>query len=355
MKVIVWTSTIYRLYKEIGGVGGIAVQMSFWAQTFLDMNWRVYSISNTERVDINGITFLKMPQFRFVGIIVELLYSFFYIATIRPDVIVFRGASRSIFFLSLLSKLYSVKLVFFGASDTDFKKGKELLAHEYDRLLYREGLKNISYFVVQNKIQYDLLVSRYKNKEVIIIPNIWLQQEKFDTTYRDCILWVANFYDFKRPQWFLQLAKDFPQYKFLMVGGRGKDSYLFESMKKEAGTLTNLEFTGQKSFQEVNRLFCRAKYYICTSEIEGFPNTFLQSWSNSIPIITSFDPGSLVSKKGLGLVITTYDDLKTAISLIESDEKLYFKLQNNIEKYFVEFHDNKSGYEKLVDAFSLCK
>ena len=53
MKVIVWTPFVYNLYREIGIIGGIAIQMSFWAQTFLQKGWDVYSISNVENTEIN--------------------------------------------------------------------------------------------------------------------------------------------------------------------------------------------------------------------------------------------------------------------------------------------------------------
>ena len=333
MKVIVWTSSVYNLYREIGIVGGIAIQMSFWAKTFLEKGWQVYSISNYEKTNIDGIQFLKIPHLPIVGYFVDLLYSFFYIATIRPDVILFRGASRSLAHLSLFAKLFGVKLIFFGASDTDFKKEQELIGRKHDRVLYRFGLRNTKYFVAQNQVQYDLLFNAYNKENILTIPNIWLQQEQGNRE-RDIILWVSNFRQLKRPQWFIQLAKDFPQYKFVMVGA-ALDKQLFDECKSEADKLSNLDFMGGQSFANVNDIFTRAKYFVCTSEIEGFPNTFLQSWSNSIPIITTFDPSSLVANKNLGLVVNSYEELKNAITKIEKDKTLYKEMQNNIENYFI--------------------
>ncbi len=347
MKVIVWTPFVYNLCREIGIVGGIAIQMSFWAQTFLQKGWDVYSISNVENTEINGIRFIKIPHLRIIGILVDIFYSFYYIACIRPDVILFRGASRSLAYLSLFSKLFGVKLIFFGASDTDFKKGQELIGRKHDRVLYRFGLCNTKYFVAQNQLQYDLLLNAYDKKNVIVIPNIWLQQEQGNRE-RDIILWVSNFRQLKRPQWFIQLAKDFPQYKFVMVGA-AFDKQLFDECKSEADTLSNLDFMGGQSFANVNEIFTRAKYFVCTSEIEGFPNTFLQSWSNSIPVITTFDPSSLVANKNLGLVVNSYDELKNAIIKIEKDEMLYKEMQNNINNYFIQSHSALMQYDKLLN------
>lgn len=345
MKVIFWTNFIYDLYKERGLIGGIAVQMSFWAQTFLDNGWSVYSISNKESTRLNGINFFKIPYIPVLNIVIEFIYSFFYVIIIRPDVIVLRGANRYLAFLSLWAKLFSVRLIFFGASDVNFQYEKEGINRKHDRILYRFGLRNTDYFVAQNKVQYDLLINEYNKKNIITIPNIWLKQDQ-DNQQRDVILWVANFRQLKRPQLFIQLARDFPQYQFVMIGG-WLDKDLFDDCKREADKLQNLEFMGAQSFMNVNKEFARAKYFICTSEIEGFPNTFLQSWSNSIPIITTFDPSSLVLNKRLGLVVKSYEELKDAVLLIESDKKLYADLQKNINDYFELSHNAVTQYDML--------
>ena len=351
MKVIVWTPFVYNLYREIGIVGGIAIQMSFWAKTFLEKGWHVYSISNYDKTNIEGIQFLKIPQLRIAGYFIDLLYSFFYIATIRPDVILFRGASRTLAHLSFFAKMFGVKLIFLGASDTDFKYEQELINRRHDRVLYRFGLRNTKYFVAQNQLQYDLLVNAYNKKNVIIIPNIWMPQQQVNAE-RDIILWVSNFRQLKRPQWFIQLAKDFPQYKFVMIGA-AFDTMLFNECEREANQLQNLEFMGGQSFANVNKLFARAKYFVCTSEIEGFPNTFLQSWSNSIPVITTFDPSSLVKDKELGIVVDSYVELKKALGLIENDKDLYLKEKNNIDNYFTQSHSAIRQYDKLINLINL--
>ena len=236
-------------------------------------------------------------------------------------------------------------MIFFGASDVNFQYEKEGIRRKHDRMLYRFGLRNTKYFVAQNQLQYDLLVNAYNKKDVIIIPNIWLTQEQ-NNKEREIILWVANFRQLKRPQWFIQLAKDFPQYKFVMVGAT-IDNILYEECKSEADKLSNLDFMGGQSFANVNEIFTRAKYFVCSSEYEGFPNTFLQSWSNSIPVITTVDPSALVKDKGLGVVVDSYDELKNAVELIENDKELYLKMKNNIDNYFTQSHSAVNQYSKM--------
>ncbi len=60
-------------------------------------------------------------------------------------------------------------------------------------------------------------------------------------------------------------------------------------------------------------LFSRAKIFLNTSQIEGFPNTFLQAWVRSVPVVTFFDPDSLVKQRQLGRTAADFDDMVDAI------------------------------------------
>jgi glycosyltransferase involved in cell wall biosynthesis len=67
-------------------------------------------------------------------------------------------------------------------------------------------------------------------------------------------------------------------------------------------------------------LFDRAKVFLNTSSIEGFPNTFLQAWIRGVPVVSFFDPDALIRRLSLGRVASSLDEMREAIrGLLEFD------------------------------------
>lgn len=352
-KIIIWIKGIDDLIDEKGKVGGLTVQMYFWAQIFNKNDWKVFSFSEKKTKIIQNIQFLKFPTKRYVGIFIELIYSLFYILKIKPDVIYFRGAGRGLSYVSLYSKLTKCNFVFLGASDTDFKTGSELIQTKHDKILFRRGLNRVKYFITQNNFQQKLLKNNYNKNKSIIIPNIWINTlNEYSKPNSEFVLWVSNFRNLKRPKWFLNLAKSYSYEKFVMAGG-SIDNVLYENCKNTAQSIHNLIFLGPKPFNTVNSLFEKAKIFVCTSEIEGFPNTFLQAWSYNIPVITTFDPSNLVKKKQLGIVVNNIEELYEAMNQLLNDAELYLRIQKNIQAYFNEAHSPQKAYEKVINFLSL--
>lgn len=353
-RVLLLTDTIYDFYNGGQKVGGIAVQMSLWAKVFQSHGWRVYSLSQDTEITQNDVTFVKYPRIGgFFGILLEIWLALLIVVKVKPHVLICRGARREMTFFLFWSRLIRSKFVFFGASDNDFKPEEELIVDKKSRLLYRIGLRFVKSCVLQNQNQAMLLQTNYGKKQTLIIPNIWsLSEAKDRESYRDIdFLWVGNFRKLKRPEWFIKLAIDFPTLRFVMVGG-AIDQDFYERCVKDSYEVKNLQFMGYIPFNEVNNLFQRTKYYICTSYIEGFPNTFLQAWSNNIPIITSFDPSGLVRKEKIGIVVNDYEELKRAVNELIGNVAKQESLKLNVKKYFEHSHNMDRMYLRLLEFLS---
>lgn len=349
-RVLLLTDTIYDFYNEGKKVGGIAVQMSFWAKVFLSHGWSVYSLSQEIETTQNGVTFVKYPRKGgLYGILLEVWLALVIVLRVRPDVIICRGARRKMTFFLFWSRLIRSKFVFFGASDNDFKPEEELIVDKKSRLIYRIGLRCVKYFVLQNQNQVTLLQANYGKNHTLVIPNIWIEGG-FDApeVIKDIdLLWVGNFRELKRPTWFVELAKKYPEFRFVMVGGI-YDEELYHKCEEEASKCENLSFLGQTSFDNVNLLFRRSRLYICTSTIEGFPNTFLQAWANNIPVITTFDPGGVVRERKLGFVVIKYEDLCEKVEQFLYDLDTYHECTHLIKLYFNEEHSANNRFEDLM-------
>lgn len=349
-KVIIWNTGIDNLIAGQGAVGGLTVQLYFWAKTFVSRGWEVYSFSRNKKCSLEGIHFLYSKKYRFVDIIYNFFSSLYVLLHIRPEIVVCRGADRSLFWIALFAKVVRAKCLFFGASDVNFVVGKDtLVGNKINTLLYRRSLSFVSHIIVQNEVQKKTLQANY-NRESLVIPNIWLNKPtESDNNKEYDVLWVANMRRLKRPEWFISLAKEMPNYKFAMVGGvtLGDRDY-FLQIKKMTQGIDNCDFLGSLPFVDVNRLFEKVKILVCTSEYEGFPNTFLQAWANGVPVVSTVDPNNLLSSKFLGYVIQTKKELHSKVELLLTNQSIYETQSENIKGYFEQSHSAANAFDLLM-------
>lgn len=357
-KVILWTTNIddFVLKNPTLKIGGILVQMFMWSQAFADNNWAVFSLSNNRKCfnkKIGSIFFLPSLKLKYITPIISIFNCIYIFLYVQPQLIIVRGATRDLFMLQLISKLLKVKLLLMIASDSDLRKNEELISRPHDKILYRLGLRFTSNFIVQNISQKKIVRKLNYNSNTILIPNIWLHDPipvKGDKVKKQ-ILWVSNFRKLKRPEWFIKLAQKYPTRQFVMIGG-AIDQVHFDYCKKISERTPNLKFLGSLNFPEVNTYFSMCRLFICTSEIEGFPNTFLQAWSNKCPVISTFDPSNLIRNQELGAFCNSFEEVCMAIEAFEN-RGLYTRVQINIERYFMRNHDAHSQFKLVAKNFSL--
>ena len=87
----------------------------------------------------------------------------------------------------------------------------------------------------------------------------------------------------------------------------------FDDVAAAAARLPNVTMLGAVRYADTGALFDRAKIFLNTSSIEGFPNTFLQAWIRGVPVVSFFDPDGLVNRLQLGRIATSLDDMREAI------------------------------------------
>lgn len=349
-KVLIWSKSISDLMN--GNAYGIAVQLFFWAQTFANHGWQVTTFTPHKSFIKEGIRFKHTSRWGKLEIVHEWLSILWNLIASRPQIVLHRGADRVAYPLAVLSKICNVQFVQFGASDTDFEPGKELIAGgDHNRKLWQKSLKVAEYVVTQNAYQQYSL-KQHTGKESLLLSNIWRKPDSNGAkqSHTTDVVWVANLRRLKRVEWILNTAKAMPHLQFTIIGGpSGNEKEYYHTIEKEAKTIPNLHFLGKRTFQEANAIVANSRLLCCTSEFEGFPNTFLQAWACDVPVVSTVNPNNCITEFCLGRVISDVSQLRFAIDELLNSDELYAQCQQNIRDYFAQHHDADRAYQNVLD------
>ncbi len=220
--------------------------------------------------------------------------------------------------LALYCRRFGKRFVFRCASDSDCDKSRLLVQYARDRWLYAYGLRRADAILVQSALQAETLARSYGLAGRVAGM---LVETPSATLARDIdVLWVANIRRLKRPDRILQLADALPEAKIHMAGGSLRDeAAMFGDVSRAAAGRTNVHFHGRLSYSDANALYGRARVLVNTSDIEGFPNSYLQAWIRGVPVVTFIDPDSTIERKGLGVVARSFAQMLDAIRRLLGD------------------------------------
>ncbi|MCP4709280.1 MAG: glycosyltransferase family 4 protein [Planctomycetes bacterium] len=227
--------------------------------------------------------------------------------------------------------------------DGTYRQRKPLLGWAFDRTLRRAEI-----VLAQNKTDGALLAERVRITPRVI-PN-GHRLEQMDEKDRELILWVGRSAEFKRPDVFIELARQNPEENFCMICQRATEDENYSELVKQAGEVENLEFISSAPFGEIDRYFQRAKVFVNTSEAEGFPNTFIQACKCGTPILSlQVNPDGFLDKHGCGVCVAGDKKL--------FEEKLHYLMQAEMggeyggkgRRYVEEHHD----ISKIVEQYKI--
>jgi glycosyltransferase involved in cell wall biosynthesis len=354
-RVLIWSTAVGDFVDGDKSVGGIAVQLYFWAQIFAKKGWQVTTLTHSKSFIKDDIAFKRVRRHKKFKILHEWLSVFREMLLVRPHIVISRGAGRISYPLAIVSRWFGVKFVFFGASDVNFEPGKELIAGgEHNRKLWHKAVKKIKYIVVQNAHQQETLKKNYQ-KDSLMLFNLWGEAKTVKIPdFQTDVVWVANLRRLKRADWMVNAAKALPQYDFTIVGGRtGQEPEYYDEIEKMSSGISNLHFLGKKSFAETNAIVSQSRLLCCTSTFEGFPNTFLQAWAFGIPVVSTVNPSDVITTNNLGVVVEAEDGFRAALQSMLSNTEEYKRKCMAVEDYFEQHHSPEVNYQKLVEYLDL--
>lgn len=224
-------------------------------------------------------------------------------------------------FTAWFAKSMNRQFIFRVASDSDCEREHGRLQFWRDRKLFNFGLHRANLIAAQTTHQANMLRENHGLESHVINMMVESPRRDAPATKDIDVLWVSNFRSLKRPELVLELARQLPDVKFTMAGGPMPNGQTyFDDMRAAASRLPNVTMLGAVRYRDSGALFDRAKIFLNTSSIEGFPNTFLQAWIRGVPVVSFFDPDGLVQRLSLGRVATSLDDMREAIrGLLEMD------------------------------------
>ena len=220
--------------------------------------------------------------------------------------------------VALFCRRWHRRFVFRTASDTDCDGSRLLVRFARDRWLYAFGLRRADAILVQSASQAETLARCYGLEGRV--AGMFVEKPQLPAVRDIDVLWVSNIRRVKRPDRILELAEALPDVGIHMVGGPlpGEEE-LFRKVRRAAGAKPNISFRGRLSYRDSSDLFDRARVFVNTSDVEGFPNSYLQAWVRGVPVVTLIDPDRVIAREGLGVAVGSPALIPAAVRQLLSD------------------------------------
>ena len=299
-----------------GHIGGVETQTSLMARWFAGRGYQVSMLTCDEGqedgVEIDGVRIFKMCR-RDAGI----KGLRFFWPKWSSLIAAMKRADADVYYQNLAEcvtgqvafwcRNHGRRFVFSAAADSHCDARLPYMHTLRDRVLYRYGLRHADTVIVQSRRQQEMLRNGFERDSVVLpMPCPGPSDDDYncsevarDGSFR--VLWIGRIYEVKRPDWLLDVASACPNVNFDLVGPMANSGYA-RRVCERAKTISNVTLHGPISRDRVSDFYKKAKLLCCTSESEGFPNTFLEAWSYGLPIVSTFEPDKLITEKGLGIV-----------------------------------------------------
>jgi hypothetical protein len=197
-------------------------------------------------------------------------------------------------------------LILFAGSDADFSSdyragnvARNIWGSRCDRCY--DSVMTATTLIVQTETQRRIASERFgREAEVISNPVLMPAAPLPEGVIGAQFLWIGKAVDNKRPELALAVAKACPDQSFIMIlndVGNGMFEQIFDEKPP------NVEIVASVPPLRLEQYFAQARALICTSDFEGFPNTFLDAGRFGVPVISlSVDPDGVVAREQGGFV-----------------------------------------------------
>ena len=258
---------------------------------------------------------------------------------------------------ALYTRRHPGRVVFRVASNSDCIPDRLLVPNWRGKKLYEYGLRHADLVLAQNSEQQLLLQQNYARPSTLVASLVDFDPHHVPLAERNIdMLWVGNLRQVKRPDLALELASAAPDLQLQIIGGTqpGEEGY-YQQMQRQAQSLANVVFQGLQPYATVNAHMARARVHVNTSDIEGFPNTFLQAWARGTPVVSFFDPGGVVAEQRLGFIVRTVAEMRDAVTRLLGDTALWQEYSERCRAYVSRRHGDAAVDAYVAALEPLCR
>jgi glycosyltransferase involved in cell wall biosynthesis len=248
----------------------------------------------------------------------------------------------------LFARLHRAKVIFRIASHSDCDPDTLLIRYWRDKSLYRFGLHHADVVLAQTSDQQHALLRNFGRTSRVVPSMTDTTGRRPAFAERDGVVWVGNMRPLKRPALLLEAARKLPHLRFHIIGGPmpGAESF-YAAIREEALRNANVTFHGLVPYHEVGEFYERSRVFVGTSEIEGFPNTYLQAWSRGTPVVAFLDPEQLIARHGMGRAVTNVSELCEAIMTLSADPTAWESASRRSGEYM----DNRFNLARMTAPY----
>ncbi|MGB2819584.1 MAG: glycosyltransferase family 4 protein [Phycisphaerae bacterium] len=261
--------------------------------------------------------------------------------------------------VALWCRMHKRKFVYSVANDPDCDPRLPELRHLHERVLYRYGVRKSDTVIVQTLRQRMAMARGFKRESVVLPMPCYGPSDQqpaprtFPSKRPYRIIWVGRICEQKRPDVYLDLAKARPDLILDLVGPVGDTPYA-RGIVETAKRIPNVNVHGSVPRQAMPGIYrSEIVCLCCTSDFEGFPNTFLEAWSLGLPIVSTFDPDGLIEKRRLGLTASDLSGLAEGIDRLISSPSLFREISDNALAYYRENHTVETAMPRFESVFRL--
>jgi glycosyltransferase involved in cell wall biosynthesis len=210
-------------------------------------------------------------------------------------------------------------------------------------------LRRADAILVQSAWQADAMARNYG---LASHPAGMLVEQAPPASVRDIdVLWLGNIRRVKRPDRALELAAALRTDVVHMAGGPLPGEEALCEIREAALAADNIRFHGRLSYWEANELYGRASVLVNTSDVEGFPNSYLQAWVRGVPVVTLIDPDGVIRREGLGIAVSSPGELAEAVRSLVHNRSLWGAASERCMAYMAREYAEDKVLRAYLDAF----